>query len=267
MSRSIPCLVFFALVPLVACSSGETSAPVAEVIDSAGVRLVLNQLPDGPLGTGGLALDAEPMLEIGTFAGDSLYQLFRVGGARRLADGRIVVANAGSFEVRVYGADGRYQGAWGQEGEGPGEFLDMRLVGAMSSDTLVVLDNRNRRISFMHPDEGFLGSVPVYEDVRGSPEAWGVFEDGTVVTGGGAPIIPFGEGELRDGANRFSTNFRSWARDGSLATDFGEYPAFEIFMWLQPGNINAAPLPFGRGTVAAVSADRLYLGTQDSYRR
>ena len=123
MSRSTPCLALFALfglVPLVACSTGETSAPVAEVIDSAGVRLVLNHLPDGPLGTGGLSLDAEPMLEIGTFEGDALYQLYRVGGARRLADGRIVVANAGSFEVRVYGADGRYERAWGREGGGPG---------------------------------------------------------------------------------------------------------------------------------------------------
>ena len=264
MSRSISCFVLFALVPLSACSTGDASAPVAEVIDSAGVRLVLNYVPDGPLGTGGLSLDAEPMLEIGTFEGDSLYQLYRVAGARRLADGRVVVANAGSFEVRVYGADGRYQRAWGQEGEGPGEFLDMRLVGAMSSDTVVVLDNRNRRFSFMHPDEGFLGSVPVDEEVRGSPRAQGVFEDGTVVTGGGPPFI-FGEGELRHGPRRSPTNFSSWARDGSLATDFGEYPGSEIFMWVAVGNIGAAPLPFGRGTVAAVSADRLYLGTQDSY--
>ena len=114
MSRSISRLVLFALVPLGACSSGDTSAPVAEVIDSAGVSLVLNRLPDGPLGTGGLSLDAEPMLEIGSFEGDSLYQLYRVAGARRLADGRLVVANAGTFEVRVYDAEGQYERAWGR---------------------------------------------------------------------------------------------------------------------------------------------------------
>ncbi len=79
MARSISCLVLFAVLPLVACGTGDTSAPVAEVIDSAGVRLVLNHLPDGPLGTGGLSLDAEPMLEIGAFDGDSLYQLYRRG--------------------------------------------------------------------------------------------------------------------------------------------------------------------------------------------
>ena len=260
MSRSISCLALFALI---ACSTEDTSAPIAEVLDSAGVRLVLNHLPDGPVGTGGLSLDAQPMLEIGTFEGDSLYQLYRVRGASRLADGRIVVANAGSFEVRVYGADGRYQRAWGREGGGPGEFLDMSLVRAMGSDTLVVLDNRNRRISFIHPDEGFLGSVPVDEEVVGSPVAQGVFEDGALVMGGGAPrIIP---GDLRNGIRRFPTSFRSYEPDGSLATDFGEYPGYEIFMWVGGGNIGAAPLPFGRTTVAAVSADRLYLGTQDSY--
>lgn len=263
MARSISCLVLFALVPLVACGTGDTSAPAAEVSDSAGVRLVLNHLPDGPVGTGGLSLDAEPMLEIGTFEGDSLYQLYRVAGASRLADGRIVVANAGSSEVRVYGADGRYERAWGREGGGPGEFLDMWLVRATGSDTLVVLDNQNRRISFIHPDEGFLGSVPMGEEVVGFPQAQGVFQDGAVVMGGGAPLIV--PGELRNGIRRFPTYFRSYEPDGSLATDFGEYPGYELFMWVGAGRIGASPLPFGRTTVAAVSADRLYLGTQDSY--
>ena len=266
VSRPISCLVLSALVPLAACGSEDTSAPVAEVIDNAGVRLVLNRLPDGPLGTGGLALDAEPMLEIGAFEGDSLYQLYRVNGARRLTDGRLVVANAGTFEVRVYGADGRYQGAWGREGAGPGEFLEMSLVGAIGSDTSLVLDNRNRRISFMHPDEGFLGSVPLDDDVVGSPQAHGVFENGAVVLGGGPPrIVPRGDG-LRSGANRPPAAFYSIARDGSVATDFGEHPGFEIFTWFRDGFISGATvLPFTRAPAAAVSADRLYMGTQDSY--
>ncbi len=273
MSRSSSCLAFFALfalfalVPTMACSAPDASAPVAEVIDSAGVRLVLNHLPEGPVGTGGLSLDAEPMLEIGTFEGDSLYQLYRVAGARRLADGRIVVANAGSGEVRVYGADGRYQRTWGREGGGPGEFLDMTLVGAMGSDTLVVLDNQNRRISFIHPDDGFLGSVPVDEEVVGFPVAHGLFDDGALVVGGGPPrIVP---GDLRNGTRRFPANFRSYQRDGSLATDFGEYPGYELFMWVREGggtgSMGASLLPFPRTTVAAVAADLLYLGTQDSY--
>ena len=264
MSRSISLLLLFALVPLVACSAGDASAPLAEVIDSAGVRLVLNRLPDGPVGTGGLSLDADPLLEIGTFDGDTLYQLFRVAGARRLADGRVVVANAGSFELRIYGADGRYQKAWGREGGGPGEFLDMRLMGAMGSDTLVVLDNENRRISFMHPDEGFLGSVPVSEEISGFPVAQGVFEDGTVVAGGGF-FFSFDDGELQGGLSRSPTSFRSIARDGSLATDFGEHPGLEMFMWVRESSMRAQLIPFGRRTIAAVSADRLYLGTQDSY--
>ena len=261
--RSISYFVLFSLVPLAACSAGDDSAPVAEVIDNAGVRLILNHLPDGPVGTGGLSLDAEPMLEIGTFEGDSLYQLYRVAGASRLADGRIVVANAGSFEVRVYGADGRYQRAWGREGGGPGEFLDMSLVGAMGSDTLVVLDNENRRISFMHPDEGFLESMPVGEEFVGSPLAQGVFGDGALVVGGGPPSIY--PRDLQNGVTRFPANFSAWAPDGSLTTDFGEHPGYEIFMRVDGGNIGVAPLPFGRTTVAAVSADRLYLGTEDSY--
>jgi outer membrane protein assembly factor BamB len=143
----------------------------------------------------------------------------------------------------------------------------MWLVRATGSDTLVVLDNQNRRISFIHPDEGFLGSVPMGEEVVGFPQAQGVFEDGALVMGGGAPrIVP---GDLRNGIRRFPTYFRSYEPDGSLATDFGEYPGYELFMWVDAGggprSIGASVLPFGRTTVAAVTADRLYLGTQDSY--
>ncbi len=217
MSRSSSCLAFFALfvlVPTMACSARDASAPVAEVIDSAGVRLVLNHLPEGPVGTGGLSLDAEPMLEIGTFEGDSLYQLYRVAGARRLADGRIVMANAGTSEVRVYGADGRYQRTWGREGAGPGEFLDMTLVGAMGSDTLVVVDNQNRRISFIHPDDGFLGSVPIDEEVVGSPLAQGVLEGGALVLGGGPP-----------------PSFRATYRTGSDGSRSTSVPGREMARW------------------------------------
>ncbi len=92
-----------AALSLAGCRTGEASGPTSEVRDSAGVAIVLNSGEVGPDG-GGWAVDPEPVLSIGTFAGDSLYQLFRVQGAARLPDGRIAVANGGSGEIRVYDA-------------------------------------------------------------------------------------------------------------------------------------------------------------------
>ncbi|WP_419943063.1 hypothetical protein [Candidatus Palauibacter sp.] len=64
-------------------------------------------------------------MSIGTAGGDPAYELFRVGGAMRLSDGRIVVANAGTGELRVYDPDGIHLASWGGQGDGPGEFGPM----------------------------------------------------------------------------------------------------------------------------------------------
>ncbi|MGW8266986.1 MAG: hypothetical protein ACWGSQ_11490 [Longimicrobiales bacterium] len=47
-------------------------------------------------------LSEAPILEIGVREGEEAYQFFRVGGSVRLADGRIVVANTGARELRVF---------------------------------------------------------------------------------------------------------------------------------------------------------------------
>lgn len=263
MSRFIVWSALVALIPLIACDAGDAAAPVTEVIDSAGVKLVLNHLPSA-LGTGGLSLGAQAMLEIGAVEGDSRYQLFGVMGAHRLADGRIVVANEGSSEVRVYGADGQYQTAWGREGGGPGEFQDMTLVGAEGSDTIVVLDNRNRRISYLHPDDGFVRTVPLHADVHGFVR--GVFENGAVVVGGGLGQLVTPGQAMQSGMRRPPTRFYSIAQDGSLLTDFGEYPGIQMHIQFSEGTLAAVSVsPFQRTTEAGVSTNRLYLGSQDTY--
>lgn len=67
-------------------------------------------------------LSEAPLLEIGVREGEEAYQLHRVRGSVRLEDGRIVVLNAGSQELRYFDPDGRFLGAVGGRGEGPGEF-------------------------------------------------------------------------------------------------------------------------------------------------
>ena len=108
-----------------ACGDTDDAAPdgsLSVVRDSAGIAIVENRRP---------ALDSrlpwrfgtQLSLSIGAVDSGEPDQLFRVTDATRLADGRIVIANSGSNELRVFNMDGSHAATWGGRGEGPGEFV------------------------------------------------------------------------------------------------------------------------------------------------
>ncbi|MDE2793872.1 MAG: 6-bladed beta-propeller, partial [Gemmatimonadota bacterium] len=125
-----------ALVAVAACEPrADTGAADAEagaalqyeIHDSAGIPVVRSRAP--ALGSRlGWVVGEEAAVTIGTRDATDAFQLYRVGDATRLADGRIVVANAGSNELLVFDADGSHLGAWAGEGDGPGEFWDLSTV-------------------------------------------------------------------------------------------------------------------------------------------
>jgi hypothetical protein len=220
--------------------------------------------PDG----GGWSVATEPILSIGTFQGDSVYQLFRVEGARRLHDGGIAIANAGSGEIRVYDAEGRFVVAHGRKGEGPGEFQQPALVGILGGDTLVVVDNQLRRISLVHPVEGFLGSARLSDDVGGGAYPRGMFADRTIVMGGGFYFSSDGGTQLSSGFSRRQTTYQSAGLDGELVTDFGQFPGSEFFMHVQNEgggamSMMARLIPYGKHAMQAVGPDRFYYASGD----
>src|SRR5688572_10531055 len=69
--------------------------------DSAGVVIIENSasLANTVLPW---SIDSVPNLHLGAVEGDERYQLFRVSGAAQLSDGRLVVVNAGSQELRFF---------------------------------------------------------------------------------------------------------------------------------------------------------------------
>ncbi|HJR34924.1 MAG TPA: 6-bladed beta-propeller, partial [Gemmatimonadales bacterium] len=127
------------------------------VRDSLGIRIV-----EHPAGyEDGLPVwDArgEPVVDIG--GGDEGGQdLHLVRGAVRLGDRRIVVANGGSGELRVFDSTGRYLRAIGKQGQGPGEFASLGTVSRIPGDTLVALDFQLRRFSLFAPSGDFVSST------------------------------------------------------------------------------------------------------------
>ena len=67
--------------------------------------------------------------------GEDPYMLFGVRDATKLPDGRIVVVNAGTMELRVFDALGTHLATWGGRGEGPGEFRNLVRVEPFPGDS------------------------------------------------------------------------------------------------------------------------------------
>ncbi|CAN5704153.1 hypothetical protein BH23GEM9_BH23GEM9_16960 [soil metagenome] len=93
----------------------------------------------------------QPRLRIGQADGDPAYLLFGAQQALRLADGRIVVANIGTNEIRVYDARGVHVGTLGRRGDGPCEFRMLQQIGVIGEDSIAAYDIGNGRITVFGP--------------------------------------------------------------------------------------------------------------------
>lgn len=210
------------------CSAGEGAAPVAEVRDSAGVRLVDNH---GRVWTDETAWKVgAPLLEVGGLEVDPEYQLYEVVGVSVLSDGRVVVANNGSKELRFYDPEGRFLESVGRDGGGPGEFGRIWSLHRLPGDSLMIWDSGNVRFS-IHDGQGrFVRTFKVDASPAGIARFPGmdpvVFADGSFLglewMGGMMDASP---GIFRDTADYFL--FDTGGRDlGAVAS----FPWIEMYV-------------------------------------
>jgi len=217
-SRSLRSLTLsIALLP--GCGDrGRSPHESVAVRDSAGIEIVenrvaLDELPEWRPG--------EPELRIGTLEGDPEYQLYRVRDATRLPDGRIVVVNSGTAEVRVYEPDGTFALSFGGEGEGPEGFGDIRGVDVVG-DSLLAFDARSSRVSTWSTGGELLGSVTLSAPVgRLTGHAW---------LGGGLLLLdtPFDMVPEVGETIWWRLLVHRYARDGTLRDTIVEYPAMHL---------------------------------------
>lgn len=92
-------------------------------------------------------LGDQPVLDIGTAQGEEPYELQSAASSLRLADGRVLVANTGSSEIRVYDSAGHYVSAIGRQGEGPGEFTGAVQLARTSDGGFLAYDRGQERLS------------------------------------------------------------------------------------------------------------------------
>jgi len=126
--------------------------------DSAGIRIIENARPadDSRLPW---RIGSEPAVSIGEVVGAEAYLLHRANDATILPDGRIVIANTGSNELRVFDSAGVHLATWGREGEGPGEFTNLAGVASWPGDSLVAWNRWTWVISVFDAEGAFLRAI------------------------------------------------------------------------------------------------------------
>lgn len=238
-----------------ACGSGE-AAPAVTERDSAGIRIVeVAVTPSAPLSW---TIAPEPRVLIGGASPDPRAQLVRVTGAAVRSDGRIVVADGGASEVRLFEPDGTPMAAFGREGGGPGEFAGMSFFHLLPRDSAVVYDRRNRRLTVVTPamelgrtvqpgDDGSAGISSVVAMLpSGRAVALGAAGfGGTPTTGvydGAGPVVLLGPA-------------------GEVGDTLGVFPNRSSYIRFGEGSINILRVPFGAETSFAAGDDRVHIGT------
>jgi hypothetical protein len=263
-------LAFLALaitLGLFACRGGDPLHLQTQVRDSAGVLIVESRsLPETE--AGGWSLEQRPSLSIGTFEGDTIYQFYQVSGGLRLPDGRIAISDNGNLQLRLFGPDGTFLRAFGREGEGPGEFRSMEILGILGPDTLEVVDPRLRRISLYHPEGGLLEQVTIEAAAGPTLVTNGMLDDGAILLGGELSFGPGGD-TPRNGLNRSEARYRLLNRRGLLEVGFGSIPGAELYMQTRGSGgelyISAVPVPFGKRPAAHARGSRVFMGSADTY--
>ena len=226
--------------------------------DSAGVRVV--EVLAEPSTVPRWTLDSVPLRVLtGMETGDET-AFALVGPVRFLPSGGVVIGDVASSRLLIYDADGRYVRSLGRRGDGPGEMRRLASITVAAHDTVATFDPSLRRLSFWHPEKGFVRSVNLADD--GSLDSFPIdawpWRDSMIVVLQLATTprtsVPQGSG-----VRRWPTRAHFTLRDSSgriLETS----PGFEgAYTGLdERGDIR---LPFSNRPFVATARDRIYFGS------
>jgi hypothetical protein len=257
---------------IAACSGDQENSSVIQR-DSAGVKIVESYQPAWAEGEG-WRLSQEPIVTIGVEEGPEEYSLYQVAAALRLPDGRIVIHNNGSDQLRYYDSTGTHLYSVGRDGFGPGEFK--RVLGMwLAGDSLIVNDWGQDRVSVFSAGGEYGRTVMLYREPGPQPVAVGVFPDGSIL---GRELV-YDRAAVPDSGlqlRRWNAVYRRYARDGAVIDSIG------VFLWHESlsetlrreldserGGATsysvAADAPFGRQGSTLAFGDHVYHGSSDTY--
>lgn len=261
VARPGPGVLLLLVATSAACGGADPAPPKNTVSDSAGITVVSS--------TSGTwqeeeawRLAEEPMVSVGGRS-EPGHDLFRVTGALRQGDGRLVVADGGSGEIRFFDAGGRYRYSAGGRGDGPGEFRSLSLLAGLEGDSLLAWDGRVRRLTVMDRNGAF---VRTFSLSNSRFQVRSVLEDGTLLASDvRRSWPPVGQELPLDAAVRQQREYALFSPDGSLVRSLGTLPDHEIWSSFDVDHPHGQELLFGMRTVLAAGAGRIWVGTGESF--
>ena len=238
--------------------------------DSAGIHIVENLRPadDSRLPW---RIGQEPTVSIGAVVGDEAYLLHQVSDAVVLPDGRIVVANSGTNELRVFDGAGVHLATWGREGEGPGEFMDLTGVDTWPGDSLVAWESRSRAISVLDAGGMFGRSFVLEAGAYPDPAPRGETRSRPdrplelrVVLDDGSLLGRIGE-VTGEGYRRSRETYLLRRANTASPVEFGTHPGQESYLAFMNGMPVLGNLPFGRSLWEAEWGELVIITPDDEY--
>jgi hypothetical protein len=249
-----------AALACIACNREAGSEGSYAVRDSSGVQIVSNPASVTADSTCPV-VDPAPVFTIGGANAEGPYDVQRVGGARQLRDGTIVLLNGATSELRFFDAAGHYLHSAGRKGSGPGEFQSPYQLLWYGRDTLMVQDFGTGRIALLGTDGTPRGDISLQRAMAAT--VVGRLPDGTLLFATGSFVQP---GQGSSGRQRSQTRLVRLSPEGAVLDTIGEFPGSENVTVISERSASVGPATFGRSTVFALMDSLLYLGDNDSYR-
>lgn len=206
---------------------------------------------------GTCAIESTPRLTIGEEDSEPEYQLYRVFGAAKTSAGQIAVVNQGTQELRMFDSEGRFLGANGRQGEGPGEFrAAFTLHVAASGDSLWVGDYRPWEFEVFDAQGTWVRGMRPSPDLLNPPYPFGLTGAGFFVT---SPTV----------AEGFPTDYEPemhnvvvYDPQGNVVDTLGTFRGMRRGLLSAESNFVGAP-HFESGFELAAGPDRIALGRGD----
>lgn len=239
-----------------AAGCSDTAPPGVTVVDSAGVRITESTDTDASFGS----VDSVPLLSLGGPDASGPEVFGNVQGARMDDRGTLWVVDGQSAEVRRFGLDGTPRSTAGGPGQGPGEFMRPRLLGAFGGDSMAVWDDALGRLTVLDPDGEIARTLTVTGGDGPPPNGFRTFRDGSVLA---RLRVVLPAGALEPGTVIPDTAVFARVDYGTMTVDtLGGAPAPR---WVWTGR-NSVPIPFRLNPGFDVWRDEVHVTSGPAFR-
>lgn len=230
--------------------------------DGTGVEIVNNP---AELPTTLWTVSESPVIDIGSSENGPQHELFQVRGAQRLSDGRLVIADADSRELRFYDEQGKYLMSAGGKGEGPGEFLWIDSLFVLPGDSAVVLERGRGNLLSVFDEQGdFHRSFRLRTDEFFAVA--GLFETGEVLAAKDLLYsLTAGEVPPAGGPAGEPLTLVKFSPSGEPISRIVQFPRFIELVYSGNGLNVGIPAPFSPDASWSVEGGWLAAGYSDRY--